>query len=107
MQHQIRHWFFNINLICSQCMVKEIFPLDTYSSISCPSTSWTPLSDLAMSHALLSTWTQSTLILWKHLDEELIYSSHNVQIVVDKTAVKLMNHAWTHQLKVHDVDSAL
>lgn len=37
----------------------------TYSSTSCPSTSWTPLSDFAMSPALLSTWTQSTFKICK------------------------------------------
>ena len=44
---------------------KSILNYCTYSSISCPNTSWTCFSDLIMSPILFSIWVRSTLITWK------------------------------------------
>lgn len=48
----------------------------TYSSISCPNTSWTCFSDFIMSPILLSIWVRSTLITWKMNKILLVISSY-------------------------------
>lgn len=88
-----------------QYITEDRFPIDTYSSISCPSMSWTPLSDLAMSLALLSTWTQSTLIFCKYFNKDMRDSSHCSDCCWHMVQVVIPMNAWTHLLKVYDVDS--
>lgn len=88
-----------------QYITDDRFPIDTYSSISCPSMSWTPLSDLAMSLALLSTWTQSTLIFCKYFNKDMRDSSHCSDRCWHMVQVVIPMNAWTHLLKVYDVDS--